>query len=128
MSASYCARFIIRGLPALSNATTSGVPAELSNRYQESSNRRYSGKKLRIERPNRRRTTTSGTSCPPFNTRSLTLDSATSTLFTHRKKKCTSYPFFLSCEITLKYLRPDKVVSKAKVPRRSAKKLISLNM
>src|SRR5579862_4941681 len=35
-------------------------------------------------------------SWPPFNTRCLTLDSATSTLLTDREKKCTSYPCFLS--------------------------------
>src|ERR1700728_1301202 len=51
---------------------------------------------------NRRRTTAAGTSCPPFNTLSLTLDSATSTLFTHRKKMCTSYPCCLSWRTNLK--------------------------
>ena len=46
------------------------VLPELSNRYQESARGRYSARKFLIERLNRRRITASGTSCPPFNTRS----------------------------------------------------------
>src|SRR5882762_3014417 len=72
-----------------------GVLLELSNRYQESTIGRYSAKKFLIERPKRRRTTGSGTSCPPFSIRSLTLDNAISTLSLKERKKyglCTPAP------------------------------------
>jgi hypothetical protein len=48
-----------------------------------------------MDRSKRRRTTGSSTSCPPLETRSLTLDSASSTLLSHKKEEVNVIAFGL---------------------------------
>jgi hypothetical protein len=99
---------------------------EFSNRVQESARAREFVRKFYNDRSNRRRTTVSGTLCPPFSTLSFTRSSASSAFRNQRKKKCTAYPWLRRLRINFRWCRPESVVSNAKSSPRSIARSISM--
>src|ERR1700687_6152909 len=78
-SSMYCSISIIQGLSSVAYAMVDGIRPELLNKVHESARTLKWARKFLIDLLNRRRTIDSGTSWPPFKTRSLTRDNDSST-------------------------------------------------